>query len=129
MYRCVFTLIFLVYTGSLFAQITEQEKECIRQQNMAQKDNYNNELKYYTFYSQAMNNNPRFELLPKYILLKEKYNVGMQYLYIADYDFKIHTCYNEEADRILKRKYGNDFWERVEQQVDSMNTLPFKPPH
>lgn len=81
---------------------------------LAKKDMYNKEMKYYTF-----------GLLPpdslryfKALVLKEFYNVEIEHIgCVMHQEF---VCYNKMADRVLKQRYGSDIWEIVTQKADSI---------
>ncbi len=89
-----------------------KERRCIRAKNMAMKDNYNSELKYYMFGRPAGN----YPHEIKKDLLKNKY--GVDYMMMGCSPVDSMLCYNREADRLLKRKYGDHFWDKLEKEVE-----------
>lgn len=93
--------------------IDPQERMRIRAENMAKKDNYNSELKYYQFGLPARNYPHQIRIE----LLKNKY--GLDYRMMGCVPNDSMRYYNNMADQLLQRKYGSDFWQKVEQQVDS----------
>ncbi len=115
MRQLILFLFALTLSTVTFAQISDSEKACIKAENLAKKDMYNKELKYYTF--GLMRAIGQEDVIRKEIL-KQKYNVTLMHLgcVVSDEDL----CYNEMAEKILLRKYGNSFWDDVQQQVDSV---------
>ena len=107
-------LLLLTISTTAFSQISDREKVCIKAENLAKKDMYNKELKYYTFGLMPAIE-PQDEIRKK--ILKEKYNLTLMHLGCVVSDSEL--CYNEMAEKLLLRKYGNDFWDDVQKQVDS----------
>lgn len=102
-------------------QMTEEEKACVRQQNLAQKDWYNKEMKYYRFGIMAAGSTKRGQAEAR--ILKEYYNILLVSMgCIVD---ETLLCYNEQVDKLMQHKYGKDFWKKISQQADSLiNTKP-----
>ncbi|MCB0699391.1 MAG: hypothetical protein H6551_12860 [Chitinophagales bacterium] len=119
-YLLLITTIFL--TGSVYAQkMTEDERACVRQQNLAQKDYYNKEMKYYSFGLMPTNITEKGQA--ETIILKQYYNI--EHVSMGCIVDNTLLCYNKQVDRLMKRKYGNNFWSRVSKQADSlMKTTP-----
>lgn len=90
-----------------------REAACTRAENLAKKDMYNKELKYYQF-GMPMREYPH---QIKRELLRNLY--GIEYMMMGCVVEDSLMCYNREAEQILQRKYGDNFWQKVEQQVDS----------
>lgn len=104
------------------AAVDEKDRACVRALNMARKDNYNKELKYYIFGLPAGD----FPHDIKRELLKEKYNLN--YVMMGCVVDDTLQCYNREAEKILFRKYGKDFWQKVDEEVDkAANNTGFGP--
>lgn len=91
--------------------VDDAERKCVRAQNMARKDNYNKELKYYQFGMPAGD----YPHGLRRQILKEKYNLEYNMMGCVPVDSLM--CYNREAERILFSKYGNDFWRKVDKEV------------
>lgn len=113
--RTILIFTFLAFRLSATAQVSEDERHCIRQENLAQKDMYNDEMKYYSFgitgghdkHSQALAQ-----------ILMEQYHIEVRHegcIMLPGYE-----CYNNMVEQIAKRKYGDDFWQQVEQKTDSL---------
>lgn len=87
---------------------------CINAKELAKKDMYNKELKYYTFGLLAPDAHQHYRA----IILKEYYNVELRHMgCIMDPDL---LCYSKQAEQILKRKYGINFWNTISKQADRM---------
>lgn len=86
---------------------------CTRAENLAKKDMYNKELKYYQF-GMPMREYPH---QIKRELLRNLY--GIEYIMMGCVVEDSLMCYNRAADHVIQLRYGNDFWQKVEQQVDS----------
>lgn len=105
-------------------EITEEDynRKCVRAENLAQKDNYNKELKFYQFGMPGGN----FPHGLKRELLKEKYDLNFIMMGCEPVDSL--QCYNRIAERILFEKYGKDFWLKVNEEVDeAANNTGFGP--
>lgn len=113
--RLLFTILLLACYTSANAQIPDEERQCIKQQNLAQKDMYNDEMKYYSFgITSGYDKNNRARAL----VLKEYYNIEIRHegcVMQAGYN-----CYNNMVEQIAKRKYGKDFWQQVDRKTDSL---------
>lgn len=96
--------------------MTAHEGSCIRAGELAKKDMYNKELKYYRFGLMAAGSNSQVERK----VLKDVYNIELIQLGCVVSDSIL--CYNEMADKIIERKYGKDFWENVNLRVNSYKT-------
>lgn len=106
--------IITLFYSEVYAQASKKTKECIKAGELAKKDNYNKEMKFYTFGLLA----PDAHQLNKAIILKEYYNVEIMHMgCIIEPEL---ICYNEKAEQILKHKYGINFWNTVNLQADSM---------
>lgn len=90
-----------------------REVACTRAENLAKKDMYNKELKYYQF-GMPMREYPH---QIKRELLRDLY--GIEYMMMGCVVEDSLMCYNRAAEQIIQHKYGTDFWQKVEQQVDS----------
>lgn len=90
-----------------------REAACTRAEILAKKDMYNKELKYYQF-GMPMREYPH---QIKIELLRDLY--GIEYMMMGCVVEDSFMCYNRSVDKIIQHKYGNDFWQKVEQQVDS----------
>lgn len=114
--KYILSIILLLSISSSYAQLSNSEKACIKAENLAKKDMYNKELKYYN--KELIHPNQPADSL-RIVILKKYYNVTPMLMHIDGHISSSYTCYNSMADKILKRKYGPDFWQVVDQQVDS----------
>lgn len=105
------------------AQVTEQQRQCTKQENLASKDNYNSELKYYSFGLRQYDS----LLTIKAYVLKHYYNIKL--IELGCVVPTGLTCYNQMSERIAMRKFGKDFWEQVAYKTDSIAKSSFKSPH
>lgn len=111
--------IFLIFTVFLFnnnsfAQISDRERACIKAENLAQKDMYNHEMKYYRF-GLIM---PDEQMYAQDKILKDQYNIEVIQLGCVVSDSIL--CYNSQIEKIVKRKYGPNFWKKVQQKAKDM---------
>ena len=98
-----------VYTDG----ISQNERMRVRAENRAKKDNYNNELKYYQFGMPAGS----YPHQIRQDLLKNKYGVDLLLMGCVPNDSMLY--YNHTAERLLQKKYGDDFWKKVDQEVEA----------
>lgn len=106
---------FLLISLSASAQMSDTEKECVRQQNLAEKDYYNKEMKYYTF---GLIDNDAGDTMKQHVL-KHYYHIELRHMGCVMDEGSI--CYNKRVEQIIKRRYKTDLWQAVRQTTDSLN--------
>lgn len=112
----------LLFSNSLHAQMSEEEKACTRQQNLAEKDWYNKEMKYYTF---GLIDENSGQATQKQVL-KDYFNIELQHRgCIMEPDL---LCYNKQVEQIVKRRLKTDLWQSVQHKADSLKAIQIKRP-
>lgn len=108
------TILFITYNAT--AQMTDAEKDAVRHENLAQKDYYNKEMKYYTF---GMVDTDAGDTMKKFIL-KRYYHIELRHMgCIMDRSL---VAYNKKVESIIQRRYKVDLWKAVQQKKDSINS-------
>lgn len=95
----ILILSFLLSSPHIFAQLSHNDTACIRMRNLAEKDKYNKELKYYTFGIAGEYKLPFGEEVNE--LLRKEYNIEVIPAgCIMDERLK---CYNKQVAQIAAR--------------------------
>lgn len=121
--RYLLIFIFTVLAIHASAQLTQRERTCIKQENLAKKDMYNKEMKFYSFGLVAAFTDR--DILRDSVL-KTYYHIEM--IHGGCVPFEGFECYNSMVEKIAQRKYGKDFWQQVDNKTDSLMTIRTKQP-